>query len=260
MSKEIILLDGTTHLQDELIDQMYIDDFYYGYLKQAALSSSMASKLKRSVKEYVYACRYSEPKSQALIDGGLFHTMILEPEKLDQCVFLDVESKNTKKYKEAIAEYSEVYTAKEKRDAERLVDAINRCEQAKRLLIDANYEVPMIDYILDIPFRAKADVLRNDGVIVDLKTSIDVHNFHVSARKYGYHRQAYIYCTLWGLPAEAFVFLVIDKKSLDIGIFDCSQEFFDLGRMEVEQIIEKYHNTIADPNFEIDDYVLRGTL
>jgi len=91
--KEIILLDGTTHTQEELIDQMYVDSFYYDYLKTSAMSSSMLSKLKRSVKEYVYSLRYSEPRSQALIDGGLFHTMILEPEKLNHYVFLDVESK-----------------------------------------------------------------------------------------------------------------------------------------------------------------------
>ena len=258
--KEIILLDGTTHTQQELIDQMWSDDFYYEYLKQAAMSSSMASKLQRSVKEYVYSLRYSEPKSQALIDGGLFHTMMLEPQKIENYTFIEVESKNTKAYKLANEQHSDVYTAKERREAERLVDAVNRCEQAKSLLINADYEVPMIDYINGMPFRAKADVLRKDGTIIDLKTSLDVHNFHISARKYGYHRQAYIYCTLWGLPHTAFKFLVIDKKSLDIGIFDCSQEFFDLGKYEVEQIIEKYYRTVGDPYFEIDDYVLTGTL
>lgn len=258
--KEIILLDGTTHSQEDLIEQMYSDAFYYDYLKTTAMSSSMASKLKRSVKEYVYSLRYSEPRTQALIDGGLFHTMVLEPEKLNQYVFLDVESKNTKKYKEASEEYSEVYTAKEKREAERLVDALYRCEQAKSLLINAHYEVPMIDYIEGMPFRAKADVLRKDGVIVDLKTTLEINSFHISARKYGYHRQAYIYCTLFGVPYDKFLFLVIDKKSLDIGIFDCSEEFFELGRQETSEIIKKYYDTVANPKFEIDDYILRATL
>lgn len=258
--KEIILLDGTTHTQEDLISQMYSDAFYYDYLKQAAMSSSMLSKLKRSVKEYVYSLKYSEPKSQALIDGGLFHTMILEPDKLNHYVFLDVESKNTKKYKEAAGEYSDVYTAKEKREAERLVDAIYRCEQAKSLLINADYELPGIDYIQGMPFRAKADVLRKDGTIVDLKTTLDIHNFHISARKYGYHRQCYIYCEIFGVPYNKFKFLVIDKKSLDIGIFDCSEEFYQYGKQDTHEIIEKYHQTVGNPNFSIDDYILRATL
>ena len=256
----IKLLDGTSHDKFQLLKNMYSDDFYYGYLKAAALSSSGLSKLKKSIKEYYYYLKYSEPKSQALIDGGLFHTMVLEPDKLKQYVFLDVESKNTKAYKEAKGEHPDVYTAKEKRDAERLVDALFRCEQAKSLLINANYEVPAIGNILDTPFRAKADILRNDGAIIDLKTTQDVHSFHISARKYGYHRQCYIYCTLFNVPPEAFIFLVIDKGSLDIGIFECSQEFYDLGKQETEELIHLYHDTIANPDFDINDYVLRGTL
>lgn len=260
MGKEIILLDGTIHDQEELIQKMYADEFYYDYLRSAALSSSRLGRIKRSPKEDHYVMQYGSPKTQALIDGGLFHTMILEPDKLNQYVFLDVESKNTKKYKEAAEHHSDVYTAKEKREAERLVDALYRCEQAKSLLINADYEIPMIDYICDVPFRAKADVLRHDGMIVDLKTTQDIQNFHVSAEKYGYHRQAYIYCTLWGLPAEAFTFLVIDKKTLDIGIFDCSEEFFERGRQDTENIIKRFKSTTGDPEFDINDYVLRGTL
>jgi len=65
-----------------------------------------------------------------------------------------------------------VFTSKEKREAERLVDAIFRCEQAKSLLINADYEVPMIDYIKGMPFRGKADVLRKDGTIVDFKRQL----------------------------------------------------------------------------------------
>jgi len=255
----IKLLDGTSHNRFELLKQMYADDFYYGYLKTAALSSSSLSKLKKSIKEYYYYLKYTEPKTQALIDGGLFHTMVLEPDKLKQYVFLDVESKNTKKYKEAKAEHPDVYTAKEKRDAERLVDALFKCEQAKSLLVNAHYEVPAIDNILDTPFRAKADILGKDGSIIDLKTTQDVHNFLISARKCGYHRQCYIYCTLFKVPPEAFTFLVIDKGSLDIGIFECSQEFYDLGKQETEELIQLYHDTIANPDFDINDYVLRGT-
>jgi len=53
---------------------------------------------------------------------------------------------------------------------------------------------------------------------------------------------------------------VIDKGSLDIGIFECSQEFYDLGKQETEELINLYKDTIANPDFDINDYVLRGTL
>jgi hypothetical protein len=51
--------------------------------------------------------------------------MMLEPEKIDDVVFVDVQSKNTKKFKEAKLEYPDVFTMKEKNDSERLVDAMS---------------------------------------------------------------------------------------------------------------------------------------
>jgi hypothetical protein len=258
--KQIKLLDGSVFDQSELIDNMYDDDFYYGYLDNKALSSSRLSRIMDSPKTDHYIMKHGSPSTQALTDGHLFHTMILEPEKLSHYVFLNVESKNTKAYKEACAYHTDVYTSKEKRDAERLVDAIFRNEIAKQYLTDASFEVPMIDYIQDTPFRGKADILKNDGMIVDLKTTIGVKHFDISAEKYGYHRQCYIYCKLFDVPPEGFVFLCVDKKNLDIGIFDCSQEFYDKGQEEVEILIEKFWQTTGNPDFEIDDYVLRGTL
>ena len=258
--KAIKLLDGMIYDQAELIDNMYEDDFYYNFLDDKALSSSRLSRLMDSPKTDYYIMKHGSPKTQALTDGHLFHTMVLEPEKLSHYVFLNVESKNTKAYKEAQQYHTDVYTSKEKRDAERLVDALLRNEQAKQYLTNADFEVPMIDYIQDTPFRGKADILKKDGSIVDLKTTIGVKHFDISAEKFGYHRQCYIYCKLFGIPPEGFTFLVVDKKNLDIGIFDCSQEFYDKGEEEVEILIEKFWQTTGDPYFEIDDYVLRGTL
>jgi hypothetical protein len=256
----IKLLDNTEHDIVELLDNMYSDDFYYNYLGKVALSSSNLKLLEDGVKTYYYVMKYGREGSQALRDGNLFHTMILEPEKLNHYVFLNVESKNTKAYKEACEYHTDVYTQKEKRDAERLVDAVFRNQQAMNLLRDAEYEVPMIGSIKGTPFRGKADILKNNGIMVDLKTTIDVKNFHISARKYGYHRQCYIYCSLFNVDPKDFVFLVIDKKNLDIGIFECSEEFYQIGKEETETLIDLYWDTIGNPSFEIDEYVLRGTL
>ena len=48
-----------------------------------------------------------------LIDGKLFHWKVLEPEKFDELHIVDVGSKASKAYKEAKAEFGEVYTSKE---------------------------------------------------------------------------------------------------------------------------------------------------
>lgn len=257
---KITLLDGSVHDREELIDNMHSDEFYYNYLGSRVMSSSNVSLLKDGVKSYHYVMKYGQKETPALREGHLFHTMVLEPEKLNNYVFLNVESKNTKAYKEACAYHSDVYTAKEKRDAERLVDALMRNQKAMDYLRDAQFEVPMIGEIENTAFRGKADIIQNNGRIVDLKTTLGVNKFDVSADKFGYHRQCYIYCELFGISHKDFWFIVIDKKNLDIGIFDCSEEFYEIGKQSTHDLIDMYWQTIGNPDFEIDDYVLRGTL
>ena len=125
----ITLLNGETFKEENLLDLMQNDEFYYGYMAKAALSSSSIKTLLSSPKTYKYVLDYGSGESQALRDGWLFHTCILEPHVFEEQIFVDVQSKNTKAYKEALAQHGKVFTAKEKRDAERVADAFLRNEQ-----------------------------------------------------------------------------------------------------------------------------------
>lgn len=259
MRNKITLLDGSIHDKQELIDNAYSDDFYYNYLGKTALSSSTCKLLLDSPKTYHYVTKYGQKSSQALRAGWLFHTMILEPEKIDECVFVNVQSKNTKAYKEAKAYHDQVFTIKEKQDAERLVDAFHRNDHTAKYLTDAKFEIPSIGVIDGIPFRGKADILQTKGGLVDLKTTTDVKNFHISAQKYKYHVQVYIYCNLFNVDYKDFTFIAIDKNNLDVGIFKCSEEFYERGREETHQAIELYNKFFLTPS-SIDSYVYEGTL
>ena len=153
------------------------DSFYYGHLGKHALSSSSIKLLQTSPKKYHYITKYSKNEtSPALRSGWLFHTAILEPEKYSEIKFVDVQSRNTKKFKEAVEEYGECFTAKERNENERLIDAFFKNEQALQLITDCKTEVPAIGEIDGLPFRGKADVLGNTG-IVDLKTTTDIRAF-----------------------------------------------------------------------------------
>jgi len=77
------------------------DNFYYDYLGQNALSSSNVKLLLQSPKTYNYVTKYGSKQTSALRDGWLFHTAILEPNKYEQLEFIEVQSKATKKFKEA---------------------------------------------------------------------------------------------------------------------------------------------------------------
>jgi len=254
----ITLLDGTQHNKKELIEQMHSDEFYYSYLSKAALSSSSLKLLLTSPKTYYNVTKYGNPESQALRDGWLFHTAILEPDVFASQIFVDVDSKNSKAYKLAKEEHGKVFTRKEKKDAERLADAFLRNEKALKLIQDAEFEIPMIGEVMGMPFRAKADVLGNNKII-DLKSTSDIKAFPYSAKKYGYSVQCYLYCELYGIDYKDFTFIAMDKGSLDVGIFHCSEEFYLDGKEKTIKAIEIYDTYFLQAT-DLDQYYLEGIL
>jgi hypothetical protein len=257
METTIKTFDNKIWDKQELLDNMYEDDFYYNYLGKNALSSSSLKMLIQSPKTYKYVTKYGSGESQALRDGKLFHTMILEPHKIDDLVIVDVATKAGKAYKEAKEQGLEVYTSKELKDAERLADALLRNDEAVSYMNKAEFEVPAIAMIDGIPFRAKADILKGN-TIVDLKTTTGLNEFRYSASKYSYDLQAYLYREMFGV--DNFVFVAIDKGSLDIGIFECSDEFYESGKRKLEQGIANYKYFFGEEEVDLNQYVLRGVL
>lgn len=254
----ITLLDGSTWDKQELLEKMNDDTFYYGYLSKAALSSSSLKLLLDSPKTYYNVTQYGNEESQALRDGWLFHTAILEPEVFSSQIFVDVQSKNTKAYKEAKAEHGKVFTMAEKNDAERIADAFLRNTKAVELIRDSEFEVPVIGDVMGFPFRGKADVLGKNR-IVDLKTTTDIKAFPYSAKKYSYDVQCYLYSNLFQMDYKDFVFLAIDKKSLDIAVYHCSEEFYFSGEQKIEKALEVY-DTYFLQAADLDQYYLEGIL
>lgn len=253
----ITLLNGEAYLKQEILSMMYDDNFYYGHLGQHALSSSSLKTILKSPKTYRNVLKYgSGEDSPALRAGKLLHWMILEPHKVNSVHFVDMATRNSKAYKDAEARYEEVYLTKEKNAAERVADALLRNEGALRLLNKAEYEVPEIMMIDGLPFRGKADILRED-CLVDIKTSSDLSAFRYSADKYGYDLQAWLYCKMF--DRDKFVFLVIDKGSCDIGIFETSEEFLARGEQKFRQAVDTYKHFFIEEN-DLDQYVLRATL
>jgi len=241
-----------------LIDKMSDDEYYYGYLSENALSSSSIKDLLDSPKTYKFRKEHGSKESQPLRDGWLAHTCILEPDVFAAQEFVDVQSKNTKAFREAKAINPKVFTMKEKKDAERVTDAFLRNEKAIRYLTGAEFEVPIIGMVDGYPFRGKADILGKD-FIADIKTTTDVKGFRYSANKYHYDVQCYLYCQLFGINYDKFTFIIIDKGSLDIGIAHCSEEFYLSGRDKVQRAIHSYQ-TFFEDGVDIDSFYIEMTL
>lgn len=253
----ITTFDNKQWNKEELLVNMQDDSFYYGYLGQNALSSSTIKTLVNSPKTYYFTTKYGSGETQALRDGKLFHTMILEPEKLNDMIFVDAATKASKEYKLAKETGKEVYTKNEKKAAERLCDALLRNEAVKEYLTKAEYEVPQIAMIDEIPIRAKADIIKGN-TIIDLKTTTGIKDFRYSADKYSYDLQAWLYREMFGV--DNFIFIAIDKGSLDIAIFECSDEFYEKGKQKFEQGVSNYKYFFQTEGVDLDQYVLRGVL
>ena len=123
---------------------------------------------------------------------------------------------------------------------------------------DVIYEEPGIKSINNTWWKGKADCINKDqGLIVDIKTTGDINRFRKSASIYNYDSQAYLYREIFGYD---LVFLVICKKTQQIAIYDCSEEFYNTGKMKVAQAMNAYEVLINDPLFDLKDYVKTDTL
>jgi len=253
----IELFNGEQWEQEAILEKMKDDDFYYGHLGKYALSSSACKQILDSPKQYHYITKYGQQETSSLNIGRLVHLMALEPHRMEEINVVDVQSRATKAFKEAP---SGSITQKEYSEAQRISDALLRNEKALSFFAGCDFEVPAIGMIGDLPFRAKADMYdRSENFICDLKTTSDLKAFEISARKYSYDLQAAIYCELFGVEPERFIFIVIDKGSLDVGIYTIKPSFVERGKKKLQEAISLYKQFFIEGE-DLDSYTIIGEL
>ena len=240
--------------KDEL-KKLREDEHYYGKFGKQFLSNSDISKLLTN------PLSLGEVQKQipAFLVGGYFHTAILEPDKLKKYRIVEASTRNTKAYKE-ISGGEMCLLQSEVDKLELLIDTMMSNEVCRSLIRDGNveYEVPGIAEIKGKLWKGKADIVNHDEkLIIDLKTTADITKFRYSAQKYNYNSQAYIYRELFGYE---MVFIVIDKTTHQIGIYDCSPEFYSKGEDKVEKAVEAYKLFYENPDFKPENYFINQTL
>ena len=107
-------------------------------------------------------------------------------------------------------------------------------------------------------WKGKADIINHDEkLIIDLKTTADISKFRYSATKYNYNSQAYIYQKLFGYE---MIFMVIDKTTKQIGVYDCSDKFLSFGEDKVQKAVEAWDLFYNNPEFKPENYFINQTL
>jgi hypothetical protein len=241
----------------DILEILKDDVSYYGEFGKQYLSNSDIGTLLTNPKAF----GISRPDNANFAKGRLFHQLILEPEKASEWEFIDVASRNTKAYKEFVAE-RDVEFALLQKEADEINELVTTMMSNMDFYDDirheANqYEVPAVGEIEGVMWKGKADIVHPE-MIIDLKTTSNIDDFKWSARKYNYDSQCYIYQELFGKP---LVFYVIDKTNNMLGIFRPTEEFVRGGADKVRRAVDVYNkffgdNATEDINyFYVEDYL-----
>jgi hypothetical protein len=241
--------------KDSVIEKLRDDKAYYGDFGKKYLSNSDISAL---LTNPLALGKPSVPRPAFLV-GGYFHTAILEPDKLKKYRVIPSSTRNTKVYKEMSG--GELCLLQHEVDAiELMTDKMLDNKVCQAMIRDSNteYESPEIKEIEGEMWKGKADIVNhNEKLVIDLKTTADITKFKWSASKYNYDSQAYIYSELFGYE---MVFIVIDKNTHQLGIFDCSPEFYAKGQDKVQRAVDAYRLFYKNKDFDPKQYFINKTL
>ena len=239
----------------EILKKLTNDEHYYGDFGKQYLSNSDISVL---LKNPLALGQPSKPSSAFLV-GGYFHTAILEPNKLKKYKVIPATTRNTKVYKEMSG--GELCLLQHEVDhIELMTEKMMNNKVCKSLIRGNNveYEKPGVEKVGKYVWKGKADIINHDDkLVVDIKTTSDINRFKQAAYRYNYDSQAYIYSTLFGYE---MVFIVIDKTTHQLGVFDCSPDFILSGKDKVDRAEEAYELFYKTKDFNPKQYFISKTL
>jgi len=254
----IFTLDDKAWKEDELIEKMKDDSFYFGYMGQNSLSSSSIKTLAKDPNKYLASIGGESQHNPAFDFGSLFHWYVLEPHVYKEQVFVDAAKRAGKEWKEALSDNNRVFLKKDKDKVEEIAEIFLSCSKVDHILKHSTPEVPMVGTINGHCFRAKADIL-GDGYIADLKTCQNIKWFKSDAWKFGYAAQVYIYTELFGIDYSNWVFIAVDKSTGDFGFYTVSEQFYLSGKQIVEDGIANYE-LIKNGQTHFEPFYTEGVL
>jgi exodeoxyribonuclease VIII len=214
------------------------------------------------------------PPTPALRMGSLTHTAILEPGLMAQTMIAlpddaprDLRQfRNAKKPSEETmqaiewwdeftikAEGKEIITSAEEQKLRGMRDAVWGHKAAARLLNPekvTHVEASIFAEVGGVPVRVRPDVLRNDLIMPDLKTSRDASpsEFAKSVANYRYHVQAAFYPDVYELLTgikTRMVFIVVETEPpYLVATYTLSEDAINQGRREYLADLATYRQCI----------------
>ena len=253
-----------------IIEKLRDDNHYYGDFGKQYISNSDIKTMRFDPEQFHAPSKTTVPMEQ----GKYSHQFMLEPTKAKDFPISDVTRRDSK-HKAFLEEkgLDEALKTSEAKEIEDLVawfkDENN--PKTKHYLEDiyslnSSFEEPMVGNIMGYDFKAKADIVNvKKGYIIDLKTSKDVPRFLSTAKTWGYHTQAFIYQSLFGMP---LTFIAIGKTPkrradgttyYDVGEFTPKQSTLQEAKLDIEYAIRNYEDWLSHTaDNKIEEFVFKG--
>lgn len=240
----------------DIISRLEDDKEYYGDFGSQFLHNSDIGTLLSNPGVYGQKREDTLP----MLIGRTFHEMLL----FNDCTqpYIEASTRSTKIYKEEVQEYDQdiVMLKKEYLDVKDLKDKAIAHKVIAEVLGQPKIkkEVPNASYLTDndIVWACKADIVTEDYVY-DVKTTSSLAGFRNKSKIYNYDSQAYIYSRMFQKPMR---FLVVEKGTGCVGLFDTSDDAYERGREKVERAEEMYITYFRDKVEDVQNHYTYGEI
>jgi exodeoxyribonuclease VIII len=243
------------------------------YHRHPAVSKHGLDAFRKAPALYQHGLTNKRPPTPALLFGSLYHTVILEPELIGNLYAVvpgDAPKRPTRIQREAKKPSLETLEAihwwdefEQRTAGKTIVDAadITKCHQMREAMmrnlscrnaleqhrVYTEASLFWEDPHTGVKCRARPDIIRADGIMVDPKTCQDASEdaFQRSAWNYGYFRQAAMYLDGWeavsGEKPKAFVFIAQESEAPFLcRAYVASPTLIDYGRAQLREDLERF--------------------
>jgi len=225
------------------------------YFDNIGISKSGLDLLDLSPAHFQAGSTYNRKQSPALQIGSAVHCAVLEPEEFGNRYALADYDRRTKEGKAAHVEMLD--RGIEGLNSDMYMQVIGMQKSvlnhpvAKELLQGGDAEVSCFQTVDGIHVKARADYLRKDGIIVDLKTTEDASplEFAKSVLRYKYYRQAAWYTELFNreMDVNDFIFVVVEKSPpYAVAIYTLDSEAIEKGQQDCDRLFALYKHCLEN--------------
>lgn len=225
------------------------------YHAHSAVSKSDLDFINRSPLHYQEAKQNPKEQTEAMLFGSVVHKLVLEPETfaaeyavMPSC---DRRTKDGKaRYQEFIDSISDETVIPEELYAEalKISEVVRKNPIVKKLLQGGQAERSFFwtDSETGVECKCRPDYLRNDGIVIDFKTTENAspEKFVKSAYDYRYYVQAWWYMhglRECGIDVHDFIFIAVEKKPpYAVCVYAADDLMLKLGEREAKENLRVY--------------------